>query len=277
MLESRHKSVLRRCYNWESITRKGITREEFITHCNEWNNKYGENINKQLKFLGSPLDWEKYFYTLDDARSKSVKDIFINLFNKGKIYRAERLINWDCTLQTVISDNYVEYKTINKRTLLPVPNHKHENYPFGVLAYFWYKIAGKSNETVLIETTRLETMLDDEAIAVNSKDPCYSHLHGKRVYHPFRKFTIPIIINDDLVDIEFALELLMSHQHIILVILRLFFVTSFHSLAFSPQIIKSMIFVLISLECIALVQESQFLMLWRNLVCLIMKKIIKCD
>lgn len=91
--------------NWETITSKDITCEEFIRHCNEWNNKYGENINKQLKFLGSPLDWEKYFYTLDDARSKSVKDVFINLFNKGKIYRAERLINWDCALQTAISDN----------------------------------------------------------------------------------------------------------------------------------------------------------------------------
>lgn len=192
----------------KGITRHDISREEFLRHCHEWTKKYGGNINHQLKFLGSSLDWERYFFTLDEDRSLSVQDSFIKLFNKGKIYRAERLVNWDCALQTAISDAEVEYTTISKRTLLPVPNHKYEKYPFGVFTYFKYQIADDNgqptDETVLIATTRLETMLGDEAVAINSKDPRYNHLHGKKVYHPFRKITIPIILDDELVEIDFG-------------------------------------------------------------------------
>ncbi|KAH0787633.1 Valyl tRNA Synthetase [Histomonas meleagridis] len=190
------------------ITRHDISREEFLEHAHAWTKKYGGNINNQLKMLGSSLDWDRYFFTLDETRSKSVKETFIRLFNKGKIYRAERLVNWDCALQTAISDAEVEYKTISKRTLLPVPNHKYEKYPFGVFTYFKYQIADDNgqptSETVLIATTRLETMLGDEAVAINSKDPRYTHLHGKSVYHPFRKITIPIICDDTLVEMDFG-------------------------------------------------------------------------
>lgn len=192
----------------KGLTRKDITREEFMEHAWNWTKKYGGNINNQLRMLGSSLEWDRYFFTLDDQRSKSVKEAFVRLFNKGKIYRAERLVNWDCALQTAISDAEVEYITINKRTLLNVPNHKYEKYPFGVFTYFKYQVADENgqptDETVLIATTRLETLLGDEAVAINSKDPRYTHLHGKFVYHPFRKTTIPIICDDQLVDMDFG-------------------------------------------------------------------------
>ena len=192
----------------KGVTRHDITREEFLQHAHAWTEKYGGNIKNQLRVLGSSLDWGRCFFTLDETRSKAVTEAFIRLFNKGKIYRAERLVNWDCALQTAISDAEVEYITVPKRTLLPVPGHKYEKYPFGVFTYFKYQIADDNgqptNETVLIATTRLETLLGDEAVAINSKDPRYTHLHGKRIYHPFRKITIPIILDDELVDIDFG-------------------------------------------------------------------------
>ena len=192
----------------KGLTRHDITREQFLEHAHEWTRKYGGNIINQLKVMGSSLDWERLFFTMDPTRSEAVTEAFIRLFNKGKIYRSERLVNWDCALQTAISDAEVEFQTIEKRTLLPVPNHKYEKYPFGVFTYFRYPIADENgqptSETVLIATTRLETMLGDEAVAINSKDERYKHLHGKRVYHPFRKCTLPIICDDILVDIEFG-------------------------------------------------------------------------
>ncbi|KAK8844864.1 hypothetical protein M9Y10_021035 [Tritrichomonas musculus] len=192
----------------KGLTRHDISREEFLNLAHAWAEKYGGNIKNQLRLLGSSLDWSRCFFTLDEPRSKSVTEAFVRLFNKGKIYRAERLVNWDCALQTAISDAEVEYITVPKRTLLKVPNHKFEKYPFGVFTYFKYQIADENgqptSETVTIATTRLETLLGDEAVAINSKDPRYLHLHGKRVYHPFRKITIPIILDDQLVDMDFG-------------------------------------------------------------------------
>lgn len=192
----------------KGLTRHDITRDEFLGYAHAWTKKYGGNIKNQLRVIGSSLDWSRLYFTLDEKRSEAVTEAFVRLFNKGKIYRAERLVNWDCALQTAISDAEVSYITIPKRTLLAVPNHKYEKYPFGVFTYFKYQIADDNgqptSETVLIATTRLETLLGDEAVAINSKDERYKHLHGKRVYHPFRKITIPIILDDELVDIDFG-------------------------------------------------------------------------
>jgi valyl-tRNA synthetase len=189
-------------------TRKDISREEFLAQAHEWTRQYGGNICGQLRAMGSSLDWERYYFTLDESRSIAVTEAFVRLYDQGEIYRAERLVNWDCALQTAISDAEVEFKELTGRRLLPVPGHKFDKYPFGVLTYFRYPIAGPdgcpTDEAVLIATTRLETMLGDEAVAIHPKDPRYEHLHGKCVYHPFRKCTLRIILDDILVDMAFG-------------------------------------------------------------------------
>jgi len=126
------------------LSRQDMSREEFLGHAHAWNQKYGGNIINQLKVMGSSLDWDRIFFTLDDKLSAAVTEAFVWLFNKGRIYRSERLVNWDCAMRTAISDAEVEYLTLEKRTLIPVPGHKYERYPFGVFTLFRYAIADEA-------------------------------------------------------------------------------------------------------------------------------------
>ena len=169
----------------EGIDKSDLTRDDFLKHAWDWTHKHGGVILEQLKKLGASCDWERTKFTLDDDLSESVIDTFINLYNKGLIYRGYRMVNWDPEAKTTLSDEEVEY--IEKQ---------------GKLFYVDYKIEG-SDETVTIATTRPETILGDTAICVNPNDERFVHLKGKKVIVPIVNRSIPII-EDEYVDMEFG-------------------------------------------------------------------------
>jgi len=159
----------------EGIAKEDIGREAFLKRAWEWKAKYGGRIVEQLKKLGSSCDWKRERFTMDEGLSEAVKEVFVRLYEKGLIYRGERIINWCPTCGTSISDAEVEYK-------------EHDGY-------FWhikYPIAG-TDEFLEIATTRPETMLGDTAVAVHPDDERYKHLVGKKVMLPLMNREIPII------------------------------------------------------------------------------------
>lgn len=180
----------------EGINKKDITREEFLKHAWEWTDKYGGTILEQLKKLGCSCDWDRTRFTLEDNLSKSVIKVFVDLYNKGLIYRGYKVVNWDPEAQTNISDEEVIFKEQN-----------------GKLFYLKYKIEG-SVDFLTVATTRPETIFGDVAVCVNPNDERYQHLKGKNVIVPIVNRVIPII-EDDYVDIEFgtgALKITPAHD-----------------------------------------------------------------
>ena len=171
----------------------------------DWKDEYGGKIINQFKRYGISVDWDRFAFTLDETRSKAVKESFCRMYDKGMIYRATRLVNWSCHLRTAISDLEVEYIDITGPTKLSVPGHDpNRKYEFGALTHFTYRIKG-TDEFIEVATTRLETMLGDVAVAVHPEDPRYKHLHGKELEHPFIKDRKMVIITDDvLVDMNFG-------------------------------------------------------------------------
>ncbi|XP_042443553.1 valine--tRNA ligase, mitochondrial 1-like isoform X1 [Zingiber officinale] len=184
------------------LTRHDIGREKFVSEVWKWKNDYGGQILNQERRLGASLDWSRECFTMDDARSKAVTEAFVRLYKKGLLYRDHRLVNWDCTLRTAISDIEVDHEEITEETYRKVPGYEHE-VQFGVLTSFAYALEGGMGE-IVVATTRVETMLGDTAIAVHSKDKRYAHLHGKCAVHPFNERKLPIICDDILVDPEFG-------------------------------------------------------------------------
>uniref|UniRef100_A0A6N2LDC4 Valine--tRNA ligase, mitochondrial n=1 Tax=Salix viminalis TaxID=40686 RepID=A0A6N2LDC4_SALVM len=184
------------------LTRHDLGREKFVTEVWKWKEEYGGTILKQLRRLGASLDWSRECFTMDDKRSRAVVEEFNRLYKEGLIYRDIRLINWDCTLRTAISDVEVDYVDIKERKLLTVPGNK-EPVEFGVLTSFAYPLEGDLGE-IVVATTRLETMLGDTAVAIHPEDPRYSHLHGKFAIHPFNGRKLPIICDAILVDRNFG-------------------------------------------------------------------------
>lgn len=170
----------------EGIKKSDLTREEFLKHAFEWKDKYGGVILQQLKKLGASCDWERTAFTMDPDYSDSVINVFIDLFQKGKIYRGVRMINWDPEARTALSDEEVIYKEVNSK-----------------LFHVRYKIAGSEDEWLTIATTRPETILGDSAICVHPDDPRYKHLQGKQAIVPIANRTIPIIA-DEYVEMEFG-------------------------------------------------------------------------
>ncbi len=169
----------------EGISKEDLGREKFLEKAWQWNETYGGRIVEQQKKMGFSCDWERARFTMDDVCSKAVKRVFVNLYNKGLIYRGERIINWCPHCKTSISDAEVEY---------------HEQ-----AGHFWhikYPVKG-SNEFVEIATTRPETLLGDTAVAVNPKDERYTHLVGKTLILPLVGREIPVVA-DSYVDIEFG-------------------------------------------------------------------------
>ncbi|PHT35694.1 Valine--tRNA ligase [Capsicum baccatum] len=166
-----------------NLTRHDIGRENFVAEVWNWKNEYGGTILKQLRRLGASLDWSRECFTMDEKRYKAVTEAFVRLSDEGLIYRASRMVHWDCVLRTAISDIEVEYTDIKERTLLNVPGYE-EPVEFGLLTSFAYPLEGGLGETV-VATTRIETMLGDTAIAIHPEDKRYSHLHGKFAVHPF--------------------------------------------------------------------------------------------
>ena len=169
----------------EGLTKNDITREQFLERAWAWKEEYGSEILMQLRKLGSSCDWDRVRFTMDEGCSKAVLETFIRLYNKGYIYRGEKLINWCPKCQTTISDAEV--------------NH------VDMAGHFWhikYPIAG-TDDFLELATTRPETMLGDTAVAVNPADDRYKHLIGKTAVLPIVNKEIPII-GDSYVDMEFG-------------------------------------------------------------------------
>ena len=169
----------------EGINKSDLTRDEFLKHAWEWTDKYGGTILEQLKKLGASCDWERLRFTMDDTMSASVIQSFVDLYNKGLIYRGHRMVNWDPEAQTTLSDEEVIHEERQ-----------------GFLYYLSYKLVG-SDETLTIATTRPETIFGDTAICINPNDERFTHLKGKKAIVPIANREVPII-EDEYVDLEFG-------------------------------------------------------------------------
>ena len=184
----------------QGVSRHDLGREAFLGKVWEWKETYGNRITTQIRLMGSSVDWSREAFTMDARLSKAVVEAFCRFFEDGLIYRDTRLVNWSCALKSAISDIEVDYEELEGRTFLPVPGHtKKEKYEFGTLTSFAYKLEGADEEEIVVATTRLETMLGDTAVAVHPKDTRYTHLHGKKLVHPFNGRLIPIVCDDVLV------------------------------------------------------------------------------
>lgn len=169
----------------QGIQKNDLSREEFLKHAWDWTHQYGGVILEQLKKLGCSCDWDRTKFTMDDDMSESVINVFIDLYNKGLIYRGYRMVNWDPEAKTTLSDEEVSYE-------------EHQ----GNLYYLEYDIVD-SDKKVTIATTRPETILGDTAICINPKDDRFTHLKGKKAIVPLCDRVIPII-EDEYVDVEFG-------------------------------------------------------------------------
>jgi valyl-tRNA synthetase len=175
----------------KEIKKADLTREQFLEHAWEWTHKHGGIILEQLKKLGCSCDWDRTAFTMDEARSKSVIKVFCDLYEKGKIYRGVRMVNWDPKALTALSDEEVNYKEQN-----------------GKLYYIRYKIAasplGNAGEDwAVVATTRPETIFGDTAMCINPNNPKTARLKGKKVLVPIINREIPVI-EDEYVDMEFG-------------------------------------------------------------------------
>ncbi|WP_191860537.1 valine--tRNA ligase [Hanstruepera ponticola] len=169
----------------QGIDKNDLSREEFLKHAWDWTHEYGGVILEQLKKLGCSCDWDRTKFTMDDDMSEAVIQVFVDLYNKGMIYRGYRMVNWDPEAKTTLSDEEVEY--IEKQ---------------GKLYYINYQVEG-SDQSLTIATTRPETILGDTAICINPNDERHFSLKGKRAIVPINGRIIPII-EDEYVDVEFG-------------------------------------------------------------------------
>jgi len=169
----------------QGINKEDLTREEFLKHAWEWTDKHGGLILEQLKKLGASCDWDRTKFTMDDDMSASVIRSFVDLYNKGLIYRGYRMVNWDPEAKTTLSDEEVIYEERQ-----------------GKLYFIKYAIEN-STDSVVIATTRPETILGDTAICIHPNDERFTHLKGKKAIVPICNRVIPIIF-DDYVDMEFG-------------------------------------------------------------------------
>ncbi len=163
----------------QGIKKESLTREQFLEHAWAWKEKYGNRIIGQLKKLGSSCDWSRLAFTMDEKCSKAVREVFVNLYNKGLIYRGSRIINWCPCCKTALSDAEVEYSE--------------EASNFWHLKYF---LEGSDSEGVVVATTRPETMFGDTAVAVNPADERYKAYIGKNVILPIINKPIPVVADE---------------------------------------------------------------------------------
>ena len=182
----------------EGIAKSDLTREQFLEKAWEWRETYGGIILKQLQTLGASCDWERTKFTMDPEMSESVIRVFVDLYNKGLIYRGVRMVNWDPAALTALSDEEV----IHRETQ-------------GKLYYLRYMVeGGGASDYIVVATTRPETILGDVAVCVNPADPRYEAMRGRRVIVPLVGRSVPVIC-DDYVDMEFgtgALKITPAHD-----------------------------------------------------------------
>jgi valyl-tRNA synthetase len=180
----------------QGIEKSSLSRDEFLDHAWEWTHKHGGIILEQLKKLGASCDWRRTKFTMDDNMSESVIRVFIDLYKKGYIYRGVRMVNWDPQALTAVSDEEVIYREVQSK-----------------LYFIKYLIEGENN-SIVIATTRPETILGDTAVCVNPNDERYNSFHGKKAIIPLINRPVPII-QDEYVDIEFgtgALKVTPAHD-----------------------------------------------------------------
>ena len=170
----------------EGVQKNDLTREEFLKHAWDWTHKHGGIILEQLKKLGASCDWERTAFTMDEKRSESVIKVFCDLYNKGKIYRGVRMVNWDPKALTAVSDEEVFHKEVN-----------------GKLYYIKYKVKEESETFAIIATTRPETIFGDVAVCINPNNPKTAALKGKTLIVPICNREVPVI-EDEYVDMEFG-------------------------------------------------------------------------
>ena len=195
----------------KGIKKHDISRDEFLRHAFEWKEKYGGIIYHQIKKLGCSVDWDRVTFTMDDHYYQAVIKVFVDLYNKGKIYRGARMINWDPEAKTALSDEEVEYKEV-QGTLYYVkyffidPKSKVGNQKPGSEL--------DTSDFIVIATQRPETIMGDTAVCVNPNDERYKHLRGKKIIVPLVNRAVPIIF-DEYVDPEFgtgALKVTPAHD-----------------------------------------------------------------
>ena len=178
------------------INKRNLSREEYLKYAWEWKEKYGGIILKQLRKLGASCDWDRTAFTMDDIRYESVIKVFVDLYNKGLIYKGVRMVNWDPQALTAVSDEEVIYKESH-----------------GKLFYLRYFVEGE-DKYIVVATTRPETIMGDTAVCVHPEDERYGWLKGKRVIVPGVNRSVPIIM-DEYVDREFgtgALKITPAHD-----------------------------------------------------------------
>ncbi len=181
----------------EGIDKDDLSREEFMAHAWEWKEKHGGIILEQLKKLGASCDWERTRFTMDEALYESVIDTFIDLYEKGLIYRGVRMVNWDPQAQTAVSDEEVNHKEVQSK-----------------LYYLRYRVEGEKDNFLTIATTRPETILGDTAVCVHPEDERFKDFVGKKVIVPLVNRPVPVIA-DEYVDREFgtgALKITPAHD-----------------------------------------------------------------
>uniref|UniRef100_A0A8C3IAT8 Valine--tRNA ligase, mitochondrial n=1 Tax=Chrysemys picta bellii TaxID=8478 RepID=A0A8C3IAT8_CHRPI len=206
--------VERKLWKERGTLRQDLTRGEFLAEVWKWKEEKGDEIFRQLKALGASLDWDRLCFTMDAGFSAAVAEAFMRLHEDGLVYRDRRLVNWSCALRSAISDVEVETRQLQGRTVLPVPGCP-APVPFGVMFTFAYKVDGQEDEELPVATTRPETMLGDMAVAVHPDDPQFTHLHGKRLQHPFTGRLLAII-TDPLVERDLgtgAVKVTPAHSH----------------------------------------------------------------
>lgn len=196
------------------LTRHDLGREKFLEKVWEWKNEKGSRIFEQLKRLGSSLDWRRTAFTLDPSLQEAVTEAFIRMHEDGLIYRETRFVNWCCTLKTAISDIEVDKIEVSGKTKRKVPGYPGNGFDFGIIEDFGYgvceadgsPILGENGEqdVMIISTTRLETMLGDTGVAIHPEDERYKKWHKKFVWHPYRNCTLPIVLDSELVDMNFG-------------------------------------------------------------------------
>ncbi len=180
----------------QGIKKADLSRDEFLDHAWDWTHKHGGIILEQLKKLGASCDWDRTSFTMDEALSESVIKVFVDLFNKGLIYRGVRMVNWDPQALTAVSDEEVNHKEVQSK-----------------LYYIRYRIEGE-DDYITIATTRPETILGDTAVCVHPEDERFLKFHGKKVLVPLINRPVPIIV-DAHVDREFgtgALKITPAHD-----------------------------------------------------------------
>src|SRR6478735_5159482 len=185
----------------KGIEKNKLSREEFLKHAFEWKEKYGGIIYNQIERLGCSVDWDRVNFTMDDHYYKAVIKVFVDLYDKGLIYRGARMINWDPAAKTALSDEEVEYKELQ-----------------GKLYYVKYFVADASgkptSDFISIATQRPETIMGDTAVCVHPDDERYAYLKGKKVIVPLVNRIVPVIF-DEYVDKEFgtgALKITPAHD-----------------------------------------------------------------